>query len=85
MLSVIFVFGYTNIAGFPIVRGGRWGGRPPPPHFTTFFENLPHQNQCLPGVLPPLKNEALPPSEKQPLPHWNMKHPSKKLFLEKAQ
>ena len=34
---------------------------------------------------PPLKNEAPPPSEKQPPTHWNMKHPSMKWFLEKAQ
>ena len=33
---------------------------------------------------PPLKNEA-PPSEKQAPPHWNMKDPSMKWFLEKSQ
>ena len=37
------------------------------------------------GTQPSLKNEAPRLRNKPPLPHWNMKHPSLKWFLEKAQ
>ena len=51
-----------------------------------FLWSPPHQNWFPPLGCPPppsLRNEA-PPSEKQ-TPHWNMKHPSLKWFLQKAQ
>ena len=69
-------------AGFPIVGGHG------PPIFWFFSKPLPPPKLMLPhGATPPppLKNEAPPPSEKQPPTHWNMKHPSMKWFLEKAQ
>ena len=70
-------------AEFSIVKmGGGHGGVPP--HPTIFFENFP--SKLMPRHrVPPLKNEA-PPSEKQPpppFPHWKLKPPSKKWFLEK--
>ena len=63
--------------------GGRMEGCPPS---YNFFQKPPHQNQCPPMGCPPLKNEV-PPIWKTPPPHphWNMKHPSMKWFLEKAQ
>ena len=61
-------------AGFPIVGGHG------PPIFWFFSKPLPPPKLMLPpGATPP------PPSEKQPPTHWNMKHPSMKWFLEKAQ
>ena len=64
-------------AGFPIVRGrggGVWGVLPNPMIFLT-PPPPPHQSWWpLCGVHPPLKNEA---------PHWKVKPPSRKWFLER--
>ena len=62
-------------SGFPIVREA-WGA---PPHLTIYFEPLPPKS-----MPPPLKNEA-PHLKNKPPSHWNIKHPSMKWFLEKAQ
>ena len=63
------------------------GGNPlPPPNLSIFFKRPPTKTNAPPthGVPPNLKMNPHP-SEKQTLPHWNMKHPSMKWFLEKAQ
>ena len=61
--------------------GGIGGGVPP---IQQFFPNSPIKSDAPLGALPPpLKNEASPIWKT--IPHWNMKHPSMKLFLEKAQ
>ena len=57
---------------------------PPLPPSYSFFRNLPPKPMAPHGDPPPLKNEA-PPHLKNNLPHWNMKDPSMKWFLEKAQ
>ena len=48
-----------------------------------FFWNPPHQNWYPPWDIPPLKMK--PPIWKTTHPHWNMKHPTMKWFLENAQ
>ena len=53
--------------------------------YTIFFENPLIKTNASYGAHLPLKNEAPPPSEKQSPLHWNVKHPSMKWFLEKAQ
>ena len=71
----------VHTTGFPIVGGSMGGGVPPN---YDFFWKLPHQNWCPPHEAhPSLKNEA--PYTKDKPPHWNMKYPSMKWFLEKAQ
>ena len=71
---------YQLFAEFPMM-----GGHPPPPSYDFFWKPL-HQNRCPHGAPPlPLKNEAPPHLKNNPPPHWNMKHPSMKWFLEKAQ
>ena len=60
-------------AVFPIM-GGSMGGCPPPSH--DFFFKI-HPSKLMPPPSmghPPLKNEA---------PHWKVKHPSRKLIIEK--
>ena len=59
--------------------GGRgWGGDP-----TNFFETRPIKTDTLHGASPHLKMK--PPIWKTTYPHWNMKHPTMKWFLENAQ
>ena len=70
----------TPNAGFPIV-GAALGA---PPSYDLFRKPL-HQNRCTAHeAAPPLQNKALPPIWKTKPPHWNVKHPSIKWFLEKA-
>ena len=72
----------VHTAGFPIVGGGAWEGVSP--QTMIFFENSPIKPDAPPHEAhPSLKNEA--PYTKDKPPHWNMKYPSMKWFLEKAQ
>ena len=62
------------------------GGLAPPSY--DFFSKSPHQNQCPSWGTPPPpahKNEAPNWKTPPPPPHWKVKPPSKKWFLEKNQ
>ena len=68
--------------GIPIVMGGQRGRAPPPSN--DFFRKPPIKTDAPPhGAPSPLKNET--PHLKNKPPHWNVKYPSMKWFLEKAQ
>ena len=55
--------------------GGSMGGCPPLHHMIFFFKIPPSKLMPPPSMgHPPLKNEA---------PHWKVKHPSRKLIIEK--
>ena len=65
------------LSAFLIVGGE--GQRDP----TNFFETHPIKTDTLHGASPHLKMK--PPIWKTTYPHWNMKHPTMKWFLENAQ
>ena len=72
----------VHTAGFPIVGGEH--GRGCPPKLWFFLKTPPSKPMPPPHEAhPSLKNEA--PYTKDKPPHWNMKYPSMKWFLEKAQ
>ena len=82
-----FFYLQLNVLSLELIRvshGGRGHGGMLP-HPMTFFENLPIKTDALHGAHPPFKNEACPIWKTPPPPHWKVKHPSMKWFLEKAQ
>ena len=74
-----FVRYWAVCAGFPLAGGGVSH-----PHLTFFFESPPIKTDAPYRAPQPHLKMKPPPSEKQ-TPHWNMKHPSIKWFLEKTQ
>ena len=80
--NVLSYFSFWTYSGFRIV--GKGAGRGLCPLHPTIFLETPIKTNATDGVPPSLQNEA-PSWKANPSTHWNVKHPSMKWFLEKAQ